>query len=249
MSETGSISDLPKYDASQTAQRKVTRELGKDEFLKLFVTQMQNQDPMSPAQDGQFIAQLAQFSSLEQLNNINDTLASGMGLSDKLSPLSTLTSINDRLSENQQYNLVLSQTINNTMAAALIDRVATWQTDKIDLGSSGDAQVHYRLEQPAQSVVAKITDAQGQVVQVLSAQSVSAGEHTFAWDGKDASGIRLPAGSYRIEIAAVGAGGTTSIAACQQGRVDGVRYVHGLAYLDVDGKLVPLAEVRELRSE
>ena len=46
--------------------------LGKDDFLKLFVTQLQNQDPMSPQDNSQFMAQMAQFSTLEQITNLAD---------------------------------------------------------------------------------------------------------------------------------------------------------------------------------
>ncbi len=65
-----------------------TKELGKDEFLKLLVTQLQNQDPMNPVDNEQFIAQLATFSSLEQLISINKAVTklagdSGAGGSDQ----------------------------------------------------------------------------------------------------------------------------------------------------------------------
>jgi len=59
---------------TQTSQTKQQKELGKDAFLQLLVTQLQNQDPMSPQADGEFIAQLAQFSSLEQLTSMQLTL-------------------------------------------------------------------------------------------------------------------------------------------------------------------------------
>ena len=52
-----------------------TDSLGKDAFMTLLVTQMQNQDPLNPSTDTEFIGQLAQFSSLEQMENLNSTLA------------------------------------------------------------------------------------------------------------------------------------------------------------------------------
>ncbi|MDY0408164.1 flagellar hook assembly protein FlgD [Paracerasibacillus soli] len=62
--------DASYFLSNQETKRAPSSELGKDEFLKILMTQLQNQDPLNPMQDTDFIAQMAQFSSLEQMMNM-----------------------------------------------------------------------------------------------------------------------------------------------------------------------------------
>ncbi|MCH5251983.1 MAG: hypothetical protein J1F22_03315 [Lachnospiraceae bacterium] len=69
-------------DAATTGSKtRGSSELGKEEFLKLLVTQLQNQDPLNPQSDTEFISQLAQFSSLEQMSNLNSAFANSSAYS------------------------------------------------------------------------------------------------------------------------------------------------------------------------
>jgi len=82
--ETGrqkTIEELIESQAQSNASTRNTGELGKDDFLKLLITQVQNQDPLNPSTDTEFIAQLAQFSSLEQMQNLNKSFAYSAGIS------------------------------------------------------------------------------------------------------------------------------------------------------------------------
>lgn len=78
---------------SSDKQRKPQDVLGKDDFLKLLTTQLRYQDPINPVDDKEFVAQMAQFSSLEQIQNLNDTLTNSMAVQQQLAALSQATSM------------------------------------------------------------------------------------------------------------------------------------------------------------
>lgn len=66
--------DAAAYEASKTEDTKVNNDLDKNAFLKLLITQLENQDPMDPQDNSEFVAEMAQFSSLEQMTNMNESL-------------------------------------------------------------------------------------------------------------------------------------------------------------------------------
>jgi flagellar hook assembly protein FlgD len=148
---TGGIDEISAIAGTDPTDRISSQNvLGKDDFLRLFVTRLANQDPLEPVQDEQFIAQMAQFSQLEQLQNMNDNLKQ---------------SIN--------WSLLLSQTINNTMATSLLGHSVRVNTDTVILGDSGSSTIRYDLASGAKDVVIEISDSSGNLVRVLRQDGAS----------------------------------------------------------------------------
>jgi len=198
--------------------------LGKDEFLQLLVTQMTHQDPLEPMDDTEFIAELAQFSSLEQMQNMNELLT-----------------------ESLNWDYLQMQTTNNTNATSLIGREIQATFSNVYLDSDNLPQINYTTAEYAENVSIEILNADGAVVRTLDSEDVSPGDNSIEWDGKDANGERLTEGFYMIQITATDANGETFTPSTYvEGVVNGVVYRDGSAYLQVNGLEISLAEVTSI---
>lgn len=181
--------------AAEAAMKKSTG-MNKDDFLKLFVTQLQNQDPLNPQDGTQFIGQLAQLTQVEQAYNTNTNLQN-----------------------------MLNQGSNNATLAAvsLIGKQIEAPGSLVNLQSGSPASVNFKLDQAADQVTVSVKNAAGAVVKTLAAGAKGAGDGSIAWDGTDNAGAQLASGAYSFSISATDAGGksvngTTVI----KGKVDGV---------------------------
>ncbi|AZF17448.1 MULTISPECIES: flagellar hook assembly protein FlgD [unclassified Pseudomonas] len=143
--------------------------LGKDAFLQLLVTQLKNQNPLSPQDNGAFVAQLAQFSSLEGINTLNDSV------------------------NNISSNFSSSQAL---QASSLVGRSIITQTDKALVDTSKSMTGSVAVTAATGNVSVKITDKDGNVVRTLDLGAQSAGTSDFIWDGKNEAGEVAPAGTY-----------------------------------------------------
>ncbi len=177
-------------------------DLGKDAFLKLMIAQLQNQNPLEPLDGTDYSAQLAQFSSLEQMQNINETL--------KLS---------------LDANYLLTQSINSTMTAGLIGKEVKIAGDSVTFEGQDETTIGYDLMAPAQEISINILDSNGKVVKTFDDIDTETGQHKLSWDFIDNNGTKVSAGDYTIEIKAKTLGlDDMEVAQYFVGTIDGVRY-------------------------
>jgi len=200
--------------------------VARDDFLKLLIAQMSNQDPLAPVDNQEFASQLAQFSSLEQLQSIDENIRYGTNM-----------------------DLVLTQTINNTLASTIIGKEAKAMGNTIVFDSTGTGNYSFQLESAAKDVEVTITDSSGTVVRVLNVGALGEGDHALTWDGKNTNGRSLPEGTYRFEVKATDTEGEEiEVTPLMVGVVTGVRYENGNAVLLINDQSVSFASVLEIGS-
>jgi flagellar basal-body rod modification protein FlgD len=133
--------------------------LGKNDFLKLLTTQLQNQDPSNPMKGKEFAAQLAQFSSVEQLTNISS-----------------------QIEEQGNSDGALAQSINDSIATDLIGRTVETTGSTMQWRGEGEATFGLDLERPASEATVTIRDAGGNAVRTKTLENVSQSTEV-TWDG------------------------------------------------------------------
>ncbi len=216
------VSSVNTTSPVQTAT--ASNQLGKDDFLKLLVTQLQNQDPLNPLQGTEFVAQLAQFSSLEQLTNINSSLE-----------------------QNIQSNQLMTQSIGNSLAATLVGKDVRASSNALQYSGSSSISLGYNLTADANTADVKIYDQSGTVVKTISGLSVSEGDHSFTWDGTDDRGNQVGAGAYTLKVEALDdKGGAVGASTYLTGKISAIRFRSDGTYFVIDGTEVPLSDVLEI---
>ncbi len=169
-------------EAPANAAQKKTDD--KNVFLELFITQLQNQDPLNPQDASAMLGQLAQFSTVEGINNMQNTFS--------------------RLETTMQSSQALQ-------ASSLVGRQVQVPTDLGVLKPTGQIQGTLTLPQSVSDLSITVTDASGQVVKAIPMGEVAQGEVAFNWDGTDENGARVDPGGYRISARATVDGAPTAL--------------------------------------
>jgi len=214
------ISSLSSLPSTGTTQKAPSNELGKDEFLRLLTTQLQHQDPLSPVDSQAFVAQLAQFAGVEQLEGLGKRLDT----------------------------LLLAQASSNRMTVAtLVGKEVTYHADRVTLKAGTPAPIQVALDAAADDVTAIVADGSGRVVRTLSLGAHSAGSFTASWDGLDDQGAALPSGDYVLAVSATRQDGTAvQSTASVSGVVHGVTFEDQSPELLVGGARVKLSDVVQI---
>jgi len=209
------------YQSSDTEKAKKAEALGKDSFLTMLVAQLQHQDPLNPMDGTDFSAQLAQFSQLEQLINLNKSMDNLAG-----------AFVNKSEGDAVQY----------------IGKQVTGKVDTMNVDAGTVSGGFYNLAKPA-DIMVTITDADGKTVKTLFQGQQTAGSHIISWDGTNNGGKAVEDGSYKYSVLANTGYGYAEIPSTVTGKVDGVAYNNGKPYLVVQGVLLDPKSLTSVISE
>ena len=193
--------------------------LGRDTFLKLLTTQLQNQDPTEPMSNQEFVAQLAQFSQLESLQ----------GMSGQLDSL-----------------YLVNASMNNAAMTNLLGRDVVARSDTFH-HASGPEDIHFDASEATASTTITITNADGSVVFSEDVGARGAGEGTYTWDGKDQNGQLVPEGDYTFSISATDVNGDgVDVQTLIQGTIDEMSFATGSAAPSVEGVDIAIGDIVRL---
>lgn len=213
----------PEYTTSAVAEDKSV--LGKDDFMKLLLVELQYQDPTEPMDSEKILTQTSQLAGLESSENTNKALE-------------TLTAA---LSSTQEFSTI-----------SAIGKRADLGSDalQLDQGSAVDFEMYFPEEIASGTI--NITDLEDNVVATINIEmdedetSKAAGVYKFTWDGLDKNGNYAESGIYRVNSAYTDTSGTAQTSRIGAYPIESVRFDGGKTYFKLGSSYVPLEEVAEV---
>lgn len=202
--------------------------LDKNAFMLLLVTQFKYQDPLNPMDDKEFVSQMAQFSSLEQLINLN----------------TSMTSLTDATNNQQMINATSYIGKEVTVSGNSIGKVTDTTANTTSI-----TKFRYAPSDAVASGTITVRDADNNVIYTEDVGAKAAGTtYEFSWSGKNSSGAVAPDGVYTVNLSLLNAKGEAVIAdQVVDARVTGVVNSNGTVYLGLDGgQLMALSKVRQV---
>lgn len=169
--------------------------LGQQDFLRLMVAQVQNQDPMQPQANGEFLSQLAQFSTNDGVNKMQESL--------------------QQLATSLQSNQALQ-------ASALVGRKVLVNSDHMSIGAEGDTKAAIDLPPGVSNLTASIYSEAGELLKTIPLGQPAPGFFQFSWDGMGSDNKHVPAGNYKIKVTGNYGGREVALRTMTSANVDSV---------------------------
>jgi flagellar basal-body rod modification protein FlgD len=216
-----SVAD-PNFQAKSNRVKGVGNpDLDKDAFLKLMLAQLQQQDPTNPMQSHEMAAQLAQFTSVEQLTNINENMKA----------------MTQAQGQQGQYDVL-----------SLIGKHVSGDSSQIDR-KKGDKEhiIEFSLPQYVSSAKVAIKDIKGVVVREYELNELKEGKNQLIWNGLLDNGQDARVGEYVVHIDAQANGQKIKANTQFYGAVDGIQFSSKGPVLVVGGKTLNLSDVKEIK--
>ena len=197
------------------------QQIGKDAFLNLLILQLRNQDPMDPLENEAMLAQLAEFSALEEVQNLGEAM---------------------------QNQVAATESVNNAIATTLIGKDVKAVGDQFAFDGETAVNLEFRLQAPGTATL-QVLDRSGAVVSELAVTDDGLGWGEHQWSGRDANGNLLPEGDYSFRVTQQADDGQSLPATTfVTGEISGVRFSDGVTYLVVGDNHITLSEVLEINS-
>ena len=215
------IPGVKSIDNTKTTVKAASDEaMGKDDFLKLLIAQLAAQDPLDPMGAQDFSAQLAQFSGLEQMTNVNTNL---------------------------EIIQKLETTSQNTSALNLIGKTVESHGNTFHHTANTSKTLSYSLASDAESIRIDIFDTTGSQVDMIKFGNQTQGTNKVSWDGFDKHGKLLPEGTYSYTVKADNQAGTPiEVDTFSSGLVSEVVFGEDQAYAIVNGKELPISTIKRV---
>ncbi|MBW4936296.1 flagellar hook assembly protein FlgD [Marinobacter sp. F4206] len=186
---------LSQYQLKQQGGADGNSELGRNEFMELMLAQLKNQNPLEPQDNGEFISQLAQFSSLEEMQKLSGTVDDVVGQFRSTQAL---------------------------QASAMVGKTVLAPSSVGILGADGEISGTIAVPASTGGMRLSVQNQAGELVRQIDLGSSPAGMKSFSWDGQDGNGNPLPPGPYRIVAEASYPGGTQQLGTMVSANVDSV---------------------------
>ena len=218
------INSLSSLNTNQNNLMKTENDnaMGKEDFLTLLITQLENQDPLNPKDPSEFVSQLAQFSSLEQMIGMNKNLEVIQGYQNSLE---------------------------SSMAIKYFGKEIVATGNAIEHESGTPSEVMFSLPEDASAVNINIYDQSGKFIDNIEMNDVGSGEHAIAWEGTDTNMEMAPSGIYLFDVQAIDYDeNKISTETYIEGVVTGAKYSSGKIFLTIGEKIVPLSSVIEVNT-